>query len=52
MFGFDKQEKVVLDVLVSVCGSGGGGILPLPFPRHDRCGKDNVTGVIVVGGGE
>ena len=52
VFGFDKQEKVVLDVLVSVCGSVGGGIIPLHFPRHDRCGVDGVTGVIAVGSGE
>ena len=51
MFDLDKQEKVVRDVLVSVCGSGGGGIMPLPFPRHDRRGVDRVTGVSAVGGG-
>ena len=51
-FDLDEQEKVVLDVLVSVCGSGGGGIMPLPFPRHDRRGVDGVTGVSAVGGGE
>ena len=52
VFGFDKQEKVVLDVLVSVCGSGGGGIMPLPFPRHDRRGVNGDTGVSALGGGE
>ena len=51
-FDLDKQEKIVLDVLVSVCGSGGGGIMPLPFPRHDRHGVDGVTGVSAVGGSE
>ena len=51
-FDLDEQEKVVLDVLVSVCGSGGGGIMPLPFPRHDRRGVDGDTGVSTLGGGE
>ena len=52
VLGLDKQEKVVPDVLVSVCGSGGGGIMPLPFPRHDRRGVNGVKGVSAVGGGE
>ena len=52
VFGFEKQEKVVLDVLVSVCGSGGGGMMPLPFPRHDRRGIDGDTGASTLGGGE
>ena len=49
-FDLDEQEKVVLDVLVSVCGSGGGGIMPLPFPRHDRYGVDRVAGTVLVDG--